>query len=164
MPQLDLTDFPPQIIWLVITFVILWLLMAKVALPRVGLVLEERQKKIEENLDMATYLRDEAEGALGAYEKSISEAKDNARGSVADAVRELSDTAQTRHAEKGEELAAAIKQAEARIDSAKLEAISGMQKAAATVASAAAEKLIGTLLPSDAVSQAVDTAMKERNK
>ena len=79
MPQLDLAGFPPQIIWLVITFVILWLLMAKVALPRVGLVLEERQKKIDENLDLAENLRDEAQGALDAYEKSISEAKDNAR-------------------------------------------------------------------------------------
>ena len=92
MPQLDLAGFPPQIIWLVITFVILWLLMAKVALPRVGLVLEERQKKIDENLDLAETLRDEAQGAMDAYEKSISEAKDNARGSVAEAVRQVSDT------------------------------------------------------------------------
>ena len=163
MPQLDLAGFPPQIIWLVITFVILWLLMAKVALPRVGLVLEERQKKIDENLDLAEDLRDEAQGALEAYEKSISEAKDNARGSVAEATRQVSDISQTRHAEKGEELAAEIKEAEARIDVAKQEAISGIQEAAATVASTAAKKLIGASLPLDAVRQAVDTAMKERN-
>ena len=112
MPQLDLASFPPQIIWLVITFVILWLMMAKLALPRVGLVLEERQKKIDENLDMAENLRDEAQSALDAYEKSISEAKDNARGSVAEAVRQISDSSQTRHAEKGKELAAEIKEAE----------------------------------------------------
>ena len=99
MPQLDLTGFPPQIIWLVITFVILWLLMAKFALPRVGLVLEERQKKIDENLDLAENLRDEAKGALDAYEKSISEAKDNARGAIAEAIRQMSDTSQNRHAE-----------------------------------------------------------------
>ena len=163
MPQLDLASFPSQVIWLVITFVILWLLMAKVALPRVGLVLEERQKKIDENLDLAENLRDEAQGALDAYEKSISEAKDNARSSVAEAVRQMSDTSQTRHAEKGEELAAEIKEAEARIDAAKQEAISGIQEAAATVASSAAEKLIGASLPSDAIRQAVDTAMKRRN-
>ena len=163
MPQLDLASFPPQIIWLVITFVILWLLMAKVALPRVGLVLEERQKKIDENLDLAENLRDEAKGALDAYEKSISEAKDNARGSVTEAIRQMSDSAQARHAEKGEELAAEIKEAEARIDAAKQEAISGIQEAAATVASSAAEKLIGASLPSGAARQAVNTAMKERN-
>ena len=163
MPQLDLAGFPPQIIWLVITFVILWLLMAKVALPRVGTVLEERQKKIDENLDMAENLRNEAQGAIDAYEKSISEAKANARGSVAEAVRQVSETSHIRHAEKGAELAAEIKEAEARIDAAKQEAISGIQEAAATVASSAAQKLIGASLPSDAVSQAVNTAMKDRN-
>ena len=125
MPQLDLASFPPQIIWLVITFVILWLLMAKVALPRVGLVLEERQKKIDENLDLAENLRDEARGALDAYEKSISEAKDNARNMVAEAVRQMSNTSQNRHAEKGEELTAEIKEAEARIGAAKQEAAQG---------------------------------------
>ena len=163
MPQLDLAGFPSQIIWLVITFVILWLLMAKIALPRVGLVLEERQKKIDENLDLAENLRDEARGALDAYEKSIADAKDNARGSVTEAVRQMSDSAQARHAEKSEELAAEIKEAEARIDAAKQQAISGIQEAAATVASSAAEKLIGASLPSDAVRQAVNTAMKERS-
>ena len=164
MPQLDLAGFPPQIIWLIITFVILWLLMAKVALPRVGVVLEERQKKIDENLDMAENLRDEAQDALDIYEKSISEAKENARSSVAGVVRQVADTAQTRHAEKGEELAAGIKEAEARIDAAKQEAIAGIQEAAAGVAASAAEKLIGVSLPSDAVRKAVDTAMKEKNK
>lgn len=163
MPQLDLAGFPSQIIWLVITFVILWLLMAKIALPRVGLVLEERQKKIDENLDLAENLRDEARGALDAYEKSIADARDNARGSVTEAVRQMSDSAQARHAEKSEELAAEIKEAEARIDAAKQQAISGIQEAAATVASSAAEKLIGASLPSDAVRQAVNTAMKERS-
>ena len=163
MPQLDLAVFPSQIIWLVITFVILWLLMAKIALPRVGLVLEERQKKIDENLDLAENLRDEARGALDAYEKSIADARDNARGSVTEAVRQMSDSAQARHAEKSEELAAEIKEAEARIDAAKQQAISGIQEAAATVASSAAEKLIGASLPSDAVRQAVNTAMKERS-
>ena len=163
MPQLDLAGFPPQIIWLVITFVILWLLMAKIALPRVGLVLEERQKKIDENLDMAENLREEAQIAFDAYEKSISQAKDNARSSVAEAVRQMSDSAQARHAEKGEELAAEIREAEARIDVAKQEAISGIKGSAAIVASSAAEKLIDTSLPSEAVIQAVEIVIKDRN-
>ena len=72
MPQLDVSGFPSQIFWLVITFVFLWWLMAKVALPKVGLVLEERQKKINDSLDMAENLRIEARSELDAYEIAIS--------------------------------------------------------------------------------------------
>ncbi|SVE39201.1 uncharacterized protein METZ01_LOCUS492055, partial [marine metagenome] len=68
MPQLDVSGFPSQIFWLVITFVFLWWLMAKVALPKVGLVLEERQKKISDSLDMADDLRKEAASELESYE------------------------------------------------------------------------------------------------
>ena len=55
MPQLELEYFAPQIIWLIISFTVLWVLMAKVALPRIGLILEERQKRISDNLATVSY-------------------------------------------------------------------------------------------------------------
>ena len=76
MPQLDLSVFSPQIIWLAITFLILWLMMAKIALPRIGLILEERERKIGDNLEMAKNFHKAANTELEAYEKAISEARD----------------------------------------------------------------------------------------
>ncbi|HJO87371.1 MAG TPA: F0F1 ATP synthase subunit B', partial [Rhodospirillales bacterium] len=60
MPQFDVTTFLPQIIWLVISYLVLYFLMAKVALPKIGGILEERQARIDDNLDAAQSLRNES--------------------------------------------------------------------------------------------------------
>ncbi|MGE5477250.1 MAG: hypothetical protein ACM3Q1_11385, partial [Bacteroidales bacterium] len=65
MPQFQQTAFfLPQIVWLAITFITLYILMAKVALPKIGAVLDERQRKIDDNLDKAAQLKAEAEAAV----------------------------------------------------------------------------------------------------
>ena len=60
MPQFDPTMFATQLVWLAITFSILFLLMKKVALPRISQVLNERKYKNEENLEKAEQLKNEA--------------------------------------------------------------------------------------------------------
>ena len=79
MPQLDISAFSPQIIWLIITFCLLYVLMARVALPRIGSVLEQRQSRIDENLGMAQNLRNESEVDAKAYDQGMTEAHEQAR-------------------------------------------------------------------------------------
>src|SRR4051812_38028557 len=75
-------DFPPflketfasQILWFVITFVALYLLMSRVALPRIGGILEARKGRIDGDLGEAQRLKDESDTALAAYEKSLADA------------------------------------------------------------------------------------------
>ncbi|MFQ5764023.1 MAG: F0F1 ATP synthase subunit B', partial [Rhodospirillales bacterium] len=61
MPQLDVNTYLPQIVWLVITFTVLFLIMWRVAVPRIADVLEARQKRIDDNLDKAAESKKEAE-------------------------------------------------------------------------------------------------------
>ena len=69
MPQLDPTTFAPQLFWLVVTFVLLYLVMWKLVIPKIGEILQDRQIRIDNDLDKADHLKIEAEAAREAYEK-----------------------------------------------------------------------------------------------
>jgi len=100
LPQLNVSTFSSQVVWLVITFVVLYVLMSKIALPRIGEVLEERQNKIDDNLAKAEELKAQAEAALGAYETSLSDA----RGQAQAAIRDVKDKAYAEAAVRQSEL------------------------------------------------------------
>ncbi len=162
LPQLDASTYAPQVIWLAITFAVLYVLMAKVALPRIGHVLEERRYKIDQNLKMAESLKGEAEAAAEAYEGALADARARA-GTVLSDVREgAARDAAERQAELRARLHADIQEAEAGIAEARDKAVAGIRDVAAEVAHSAAEKLAGETVDAGAVRSAVDAALKER--
>ena len=79
MPQLDISTFTPQLFWLAIWFVILYLLMAKLALPRVNRLIETRRQRREGDLARAAQLKADAEAASAAYQKALAEARAQAQ-------------------------------------------------------------------------------------
>ena len=79
MPQLDPTFFPTQIFWLFVIFTLLFLIVWKVALPRIVGIREVRRAHIDSDLEKATILKEEAEEVLAAYEKSLNEATGKAQ-------------------------------------------------------------------------------------
>ena len=163
MPQLDFSTFPTQWVWLAITFVVLYVLMAKVALPRVGQVLEERQNRIDDNLEMAGSLKQEAEAAAEAYEKSLTAARAEAQA----VIREVAEQVTTEASKKTEELAGKlsvqVKTAEDKITAAKDAAVAGLRDVAIEVAGEIAAKLTDDKVADKAVSAAVDAAMQEQS-
>lgn len=104
MPQLDFSTFGNQIFWLVVTLVVIYLILARVALPRIGGVLAERAGSITNDLARAEELRLKAAEAEAAYEKALAEARAES-GRIADTAR----------AEIQAELDAEMEKAEARI-------------------------------------------------
>lgn len=79
-PPFDSSTFASQLLWLAITFGLFYYLMAKVALPRISSILEDRSDRIAGDLDEANRLKDESDEALAAYEQELAEAKSRAHG------------------------------------------------------------------------------------
>ncbi len=161
MPQLDFTTFAPQLVWLAITFVVLYLLMAKGALPRIAEVLEERQDRIADDLEQAQKLRGEADQAIRAYEEALVEARERAHSmglQARDAAQAAADKRSAEHEEKAQRTMA---EAEARIVAARAEAMGNVREVASEAARAATAKLIGVEIDGPAALHAVDGALKE---
>jgi F-type H+-transporting ATPase subunit b len=162
MPQLDVTVFAPQLVWLAISFVVLYLLMAKVALPRVAAIVELRDERIGGNLDKAEKLKQEAEAALAAYNKAIAEARAAAQAIQREAQAAINAESAKREAAFGKKIADDTAAAEARIAAAKSAALTQVRSIATDLAGAMAEKLVSARPGADAAAAAVEAAMKER--
>jgi F-type H+-transporting ATPase subunit b len=79
LPQLNPADFAPQLVWLALTFIALYVIMSRIALPRVGSVLEERASRIASDLNAAARLREDTQKAIADYEKALADAKASAQ-------------------------------------------------------------------------------------
>lgn len=164
MPQLEqIWSFPSQIIWLAITFAVLFLVMWKVAVPRIADVLEARQRRIEDNLDKAASFKKDAEAAIEAYEKAIAEARSEAQSLINETAQSIQAEAAKQDAALGEKLQAKIAESEAAIAKAQEAAIAGVRDMAQDVAVAATEKLSGKAPNTSSAGAAVDAAMKARS-
>jgi len=160
MPQFWMEDFAPQMVWLAISFIALYLLMARVALPRVADVLETRHGRIADDLDQAAQLKAQAETVIAEYEAALAEARGNAQATIAQAALAAAAVAEKRNAQVAETLAAEAAAAAGRIDVAKTEALTELRGVAVELAKAAAERLIGAEVASADVDAAVTAAMQ----
>jgi F-type H+-transporting ATPase subunit b len=164
MPQFDPAVWVPQLVWLAITFIVLYLLMARVALPRVSEVLEDREVRINESLRKAEMLKLRAEDAIAAYEKTIADFRAKAAEEVRTAREEAAAESAKRNVELSERLAIEISAAEDRINRAREAAIAGLRDVAVTVSGAAFERLIGQRLEPSALVSTVDTVLREQRR
>src|SRR5579883_878476 len=148
MPQLDFSTFPTQLFWLAVTFIVLYVLMKWLALPKVAAAIETRRRRLDDDLARAAALKAEAEAALAAYRKALSEARTEAQARMRETSERLAAEAAERQRQVEEDLGRQIAAAERDIAAAKARSI--------------AEKL--TDMPADphAVAAAVDRVIAER--
>jgi F-type H+-transporting ATPase subunit b len=159
MPQLIPTDFAPQIVWLAIVFVVLYIAFSKVALPKIGDVLDARAERLNGDLDRAAELRKRSEATRLAYEAELAKARSDAQTSAAQVAARMTALADQRQGTLTKQLAEEGKAAEARIAQAKTQAMTGLRQAAAELAAAAAVKLTGAAPAPERVVAAVDAAL-----
>ena len=159
MPQLELQDFAPQLIWLVISFVTLYLIMARVALPRIADVLEERRDRIASDLDKAEQLKQKTDEAIAAYEQSLAEARTHAHTIAQETRDKLSGEVDAEKSQVEKQIAEKTSIAEARIAKAKADALTHVNEVAADVAESVVKQLIGAKLTKTELNQAVSKAL-----
>ena len=162
MPQLDITTFAPQLFWLAIVFVVLYVLMARVGLPRVGGIILARRQRIEGDIAKASQMKAEADAVIQAYERTLAEARAEAQATLRETIEHLNAAAAERQKKLAESLAAETSAAERRIIQVKNEALANLRGVAIEVARTAALKLGGAELDPARAGAAVDAVLRER--
>lgn len=162
MPQLDVHTFVPQIIWLAVTFAVLYGLMTTLGLPRVGRVLRLRRERLDDDIAKAGQMKAEAEAVIAAYERALAEARAEAQQTLRETTDRLNAAAAERQRKLAASLAAETASAERRIAEAKAAALANLRDVAAEVAEAAAQKLVGSAVDAARARAAVDTVLQER--
>ena len=142
-PPFDTTTFGPQLFWLALTFGALYLLMSKVALPRIGEVLEVRRDRIEGDLAEADRLRKKTDQAIASYETELAEARAKSQGIAEDTRASLKADIDAKRAEVEADLAKKVAVAENRIQKTKADALSNVGEIAADTAVALVSRLTG---------------------
>src|SRR5262245_46029554 len=152
--------FASQLLWFAICFVALYLLMSRVALPRVGGILADRKKRIEDDLNAAQRLRGESDAELASYEKALADARGRAQG-IANQTRDKLN-AEGEQSRKGLEsqLNAQLAEAEKTIASTKQAALANVRGIAIDATAAIIERLTGAKPAAKAVETAVDAVTK----
>lgn len=161
MPQLNPLDWGPQLVWLVITFAILYGLMRWVALPRIGGLIEMRHAHIAHDLATADKLRAETDEAIAAYEQALAEAKQRAHQIVEQGRTKLNEEAAAERTRLERELAAKAAEADARIQAATISALKEVNTVAADVAADIVRRLIGVAATAPEIIKAVAAAREK---
>jgi F-type H+-transporting ATPase subunit b len=141
MPQLDFSTYAGQIFWLFVSFVVLYLLMARVGLPRMASVLEERRLTIDTDLQGAEDAKREADKVMATYRDALGDADRKAKAAIAGSVERAQNDANARLAALAAELDKQVAQAQTGIETAKASA----KTAVAAIATDVAQDLLSKL-------------------
>lgn len=160
MPQLEFGDYAPQIFWLVVTFVVLMIIMWRVALPGVRKVIDAREKHVSDDLEQAEAFKEKAEAALKAYEDALREARSKAHGLMLESQAKHDAIAAEQRDRLDAELAAKAAEAEKRIAETRVQALESLRDIATEVARSTTARLIGVEPGTDEAAKTVDSAMK----
>jgi F-type H+-transporting ATPase subunit b len=159
-PPFQLETFASQLVWLAIAFVLLYVLMTKLALPRVASIIEGRRKHIADDVTEASRLKGESDAAVAAYEKALADARGRAHV-IASETRDRQ-AAQAEATRKGleDQLNAKLAEAEKTIAATKQNAMTNVHGIAADAAKAIVERLIGTAPADSTVKAAMADVLK----
>lgn len=159
-PPFQTENYPSQLVWLALTFILLYVLMAKIALPRIGSIFAERSKRIGDDLAAAQRLKERSDAAHAAYEKALADARSRAQA-IANTTREREAAAAEAINKRLEaELHERLGAAEQSIAAKRTAAMGNVGAIASETAAAIVERLIGKTPTAQDVAAAVGDVVK----
>jgi len=159
MPQLDFSTWGNQIFWLIVTLVVIYMVLSKVALPRIAGILAERQGTITNDVAAAEDLKVKAQEAEAAYDKALADARAEAHRIVAEAKAEMQSDLDAAIAKADAEIAAKAAESEKAI----AEVRAGAAAAVDQVAKDTAREIVAAMggsADAKAINAAVDARLK----
>ena len=159
-PPFERSTFASQLVSLLIAFVALYLIVSRIALPRVGSLLDERQNAIDGDLAAAQKLKDESDAALKAYESELAAARSRAQAISAETREKLNEASDAERKTLEERLSLKLAEAEKTIAATRETAMSNVRGIAADAAGAIVQRLSGVLPDGALLDRAVDASLK----
>jgi len=146
-PPFEASLFGSQLFWFVITFGVLYIVLSRFVLPRIGGVLEKRASTIQGDLDQAAQKSAEAEHARANMERAVAKARADARAMVDAARAEVTAKLAAEQEAAEKRLGERITQAEAKVDAARQKALADVPALAETLARDIADKIAPVKAP-----------------
>jgi F-type H+-transporting ATPase subunit b len=163
MPQLQFSDYGPQIVWLVITFAVLYAILSTLVLPSIARTLGERDSRLQGDIARAEKLKSEAETTLAAYRKAIGEARAAAQAELKKATEEMAAEAARREGELAASFAERAKAVEAGIVEAKTKALTELKNVAGDAVHDLVTRLVGVAPAAHEVAEALDASSRREH-
>lgn len=159
MPQLDPSTFSNQIFWLLVTLVVIYIVLSRIALPRIAAVLAERSGTITNDIAAAEELKQKASEAEAAYQKALADARAEAADIVAKTKADIQADLDAELAKADEQIAAKAAEGEAAIAEIRASALESVNEIAIETTTAIVSAMGGK-----ADEKAIAAAVAERVK
>jgi F-type H+-transporting ATPase subunit b len=155
-PPFQKEHFPSQLLWLAVSFALLYVLMSKIALPRIGSILADRSKRIGDDLAAAERLKEQSDAAHAAYEKALADARARAQAMASATRQQQASAAEATQKRLEAQLHERLAAAEQSIAATRSAAMGNVRTVAADAAAAIVERLIGKAPTAQDVAAALD--------
>lgn len=160
LPQLDLSTWPNQLFWLLVTFVILYVLMSRIVTPRINSVIEDRSAKIAGDLANAREADAEAKTMQAQYESALANARADASEQAKAATKAANEKVAAAEADMAKKLAKKLATAESKLQTMRDDALANLNDVATEAAQETVKQLIGVKATKAEITKQVKAAAK----
>jgi F-type H+-transporting ATPase subunit b len=158
-PPFQAETFATQLFWLVVCFVLLYSIVAKLGLPRVAAIFEKRRQRIGSDLAEASELKRRSEEALGFYQKAMTDARDGAAAVVQATRTDTAAEMRRSRANLDSQIEATVAEARNAIAAKKAAVLANVRGIAIETTDAITGRLIGARAAPTLIAEAVDGAL-----